>query len=114
LRHSPLYHHRLQIVRMASNRLVHHIGTLTVDEGSQPILGVVFDMDGTLIHEAIDYAAMRAALGIPYPGDVILEIKSMTDVSRQQEYVIFIAPNLLMVFTTCLAFNPSNIYNLIY
>jgi HAD superfamily hydrolase (TIGR01549 family) len=58
----------------------------SASEGSKQVLGVIFDMDGTLIHEAIDYAAMRAALGMPVPIDVILEIRRTEDVSKQQEY----------------------------
>jgi predicted HAD superfamily phosphohydrolase YqeG len=78
--------------------VLHHVAPVTFPEPRQQIKGVVFDMDGTLIHEAIDYAAMRAALGIEYPKDVIMEIRAMKDAAKQQEYILM----TLMTFS-CLA-----------
>ena len=40
-----------------------------------PACGVIFDMDGTLIEPAIDFAALRAALGIPQ-GDLLHTIRA--------------------------------------
>ncbi|MCK4602681.1 MAG: HAD family hydrolase [Phycisphaerae bacterium] len=46
--------------------------------------GVIFDMDGTLIESLLDFAAIRAKLGIP-PGEGILEtIESMPPEKRRQ------------------------------
>lgn len=81
-----------------SRPLIHHVAPIELSEDSRPIRGVVFDMDGTLIHEAIDYASMRLDLGIPQPLDVILEINSMTDVAKQQEFVSTTTPKLCASF----------------
>lgn len=70
-----------------SNPLLHYVGADKGDESAKQVLGVIFDMDGTLIHEGIDYLAMRADLGIPHPKDVILEIKSVEDPMEQKKYV---------------------------
>lgn len=70
--------------------LLHHIGTMASPYATRQVHGIVFDMDGTLIHEGIDYVAMRAALGMPYPLDVIAEIEKLPDTSKQQAYVNFV------------------------
>lgn len=67
---------------------IYRVHTLGSQSPSKRISAVVFDMDGTIIHEAIDYVAMRAALAMPYPIDVIVEIRAMTDETKQKEYAI--------------------------
>src|SRR5919199_6757943 len=46
----------------------------TAGDGSVParIRGVVFDMDGTLVHQAIDFEAIRREIGLP-TGTPLLE-----------------------------------------
>lgn len=44
-------------------------------------------MDGTLIHEGIDYVTMRSDIGIPYPNDVIQVIRAMENAEEQKRHV---------------------------
>lgn len=37
----------------------------------QPIKGVIFDMDGTLVTSALDFVAMRQAIGCPQEQDIL-------------------------------------------
>ena len=52
--------------------------------------GVIFDMDGTLIEPAIDFKAMRRAIGVP-TGDVLEVIASWGDEARAAEALATIA-----------------------
>lgn len=52
--------------------------------------GVIFDMDGTLIEPAIDFVAMRRAIGIA-SGDVLEVIESWGDEARATEALATIA-----------------------
>ena len=70
-----------------SNRILHHVRPALEGENSIQIRGVIFDMDGTLIHEGIDYVAMRTEVGIPYPRDVIQEIRALQNVEEQKRCV---------------------------
>lgn len=45
------------------------------------IQGVIFDMDGTLVEPAIDFAAMREAIGV-LDGDILHTINSWDDTRR--------------------------------
>lgn len=85
-------------VESNSTTLLHHVGLIDNIEGSKQVFGVIFDMDGTLIHEGIDYVAMRAALGMPYPLDVIAEIRATPDLAKQQEYVICVVRVCFLIF----------------
>lgn len=46
-------------------------------------MGVIFDMDGTLIEPAIDFGALRAALQIP-SGDLLHTIRGLDEARQQQ------------------------------
>lgn len=48
-----------------------------------PIRGVVFDLDGTLTVPAIDFAAIRADIGVP-EGDILDALKEMPDGERRR------------------------------
>lgn len=47
------------------------------------IQGVIFDMDGTLVEPAIDFAAMRQAIGV-LDGDILHTIYSWEDARREE------------------------------
>jgi HAD superfamily hydrolase (TIGR01549 family) len=47
------------------------MSTMTIGEPG-PIRGVVFDLDGTLIHQALDFEEIRLEIGLP-PGTPLLE-----------------------------------------
>lgn len=49
--------------------------------------GVIFDMDGTLTVPAIDFAAMRARLGIP-AGDILAMIRDWEPARRTQAFAV--------------------------
>lgn len=70
-----------------SSGVLHHVRPSSDGEKSVQVRGVIFDMDGTLIHEAIDYVTMRADIGIPYPKDVIQEIRAMESLEEQARFV---------------------------
>ena len=81
------YHFRLYIMADIGS-LLYTTDSQLVSAQKKVIKGVIFDMDGTLVHEAIDYAAMRTALAMPYPLDVIVEVRKLTDVQKQTEYAL--------------------------
>lgn len=49
--------------------------------------GLIFDMDGTLIEPAIDFAAMREAVGI-LEGDILLELARWERSAREHAFEI--------------------------
>lgn len=48
-----------------SGRTEHALTPLRCEPGSEPIVGVIFDMDGTLVDSGLDFAAMRREMGVP-------------------------------------------------
>ena len=49
--------------------------------------GIIFDMDGTLTVPVLDFAAMRARLGIP-SGDILATVRSWTPEQQTHAYAI--------------------------
>jgi HAD superfamily hydrolase (TIGR01509 family) len=50
-------------------------------------LGVIFDMDGTLTEPTIDFAAMRADLGLP-TGDILAHVEGLSGPARARAEAI--------------------------
>src|SRR5438128_7322232 len=48
-----------------------------------PIRGVVFDMDGTLVSQELDFEAIRREIGLP-PAAPLLEALAKLDVARRR------------------------------
>lgn len=48
------------------------------------IKGVIFDLDGTLVESALDFTAMRKAIGCPQEEDILTFIDNLPDSEQQK------------------------------
>jgi HAD superfamily hydrolase (TIGR01509 family) len=64
-----------------SGRTEHALAQVRCEPGSEPIAGVIFDMDGTLVDSGLDFAAMRREMGLP---DGVPLLEAMENLSEAE------------------------------
>jgi HAD superfamily hydrolase (TIGR01549 family) len=53
-----------------------------------PIRGIVFDLDGTLIHQALDFEAIRREIGLPQGSPLLEALEQLLPAERDRAWAI--------------------------